>query len=78
VSEILVPLATPGMDIRPIRDLTEYRHFCEVSFNDVRASVTNLIGTEGGAFRQSMRQLEHERGGIDRLVSNLRSYCLAL
>lgn len=43
-----------------------------------RVPDANLIGTEGGAFRQSMRQLEHEHGGIDRLVSNLRSYRLAL
>lgn len=78
VSEIVVPLTSPGVDIRPIKDLTGYRHFCEVFFDDVRVPVANLVGTEGRAFGQSMRQLEHERGGIDRLVSNLRSYRLAL
>jgi alkylation response protein AidB-like acyl-CoA dehydrogenase len=34
----------------------------------------NLVGTEGNAFAQTMRQLEHERGGIDRLVSNRALY----
>ena len=30
----------------------------------------NLVGELNGSFGQVMRQLEHERGGIDRLVSN--------
>jgi alkylation response protein AidB-like acyl-CoA dehydrogenase len=74
ISEIVVPLSSPGVDIRPIADLTGTRHFCEVFYNDVRVPASNLIGTEGNAFKQSMRQLEHERGGIDRLMSNIRSY----
>ncbi len=36
----------------------------------MRVPVENLVGVEGAAFAQTMRQLEHERGGIDRLVSN--------
>jgi alkylation response protein AidB-like acyl-CoA dehydrogenase len=32
---------------------------------------------EGNAFKQTMAQLEHERGGIDRLVSNRALYDLA-
>ncbi|GIR35343.1 MAG: hypothetical protein CM15mP49_07280 [Actinomycetota bacterium] len=39
-------------------------------FNDVEVPVENLVGQEGAAFKQTMKQLEHERGGIDRLVSN--------
>jgi alkylation response protein AidB-like acyl-CoA dehydrogenase len=45
-----------------------------VFFADVRVPQPNLVGTEGGAFKQTMRQLEHERGGIDRLVSNYALY----
>ncbi|MCA1481550.1 acyl-CoA dehydrogenase family protein, partial [Bradyrhizobium sp. NBAIM08] len=40
--------------------------------------VENLVGAEGAAFSQTMRQLEHERGGIDRLVSNHALYRSAL
>ena len=40
--------------------------------------VTNLVGVEGGAFKQTMRQLEHERGGIDRLVSNQALFKMAV
>jgi alkylation response protein AidB-like acyl-CoA dehydrogenase len=68
----------PGIDIRPITDMTTNRHFCEVFFTDVRVPIENLVGVEGGAFKQTMGQLEHERGGIDRLVSNHALYRLAL
>jgi alkylation response protein AidB-like acyl-CoA dehydrogenase len=77
ISEIIVPMSTPGIDVRPITDMTTNRHFCEVFFTDVRVPSVNLVGAEGGAFKQTMRQLEHERGGIDRLVSNHALYRLA-
>jgi alkylation response protein AidB-like acyl-CoA dehydrogenase len=77
ISEIVVPMTTPGIEVRPIKDMTTNRHFCEVFFTDVRVPLTNLVGTEGGAFKQTMRQLEHERGGIDRLVSNYALYLRA-
>lgn len=70
ISEIVVPMSAPGIEVRPITDMTTNRHFCEVFFTGVRVPASNLVGTEGGAFKQTMRQLEHERGGIDRLVSN--------
>ena len=73
-------LAAPygQLEVRPIKDMTTNRHFCEVFFTDVRVPVANLVGAEGGAFKQTMRQLEHERGGIDRLVSNYALYQMAL
>ena len=78
ISEIVVPMDTPGIEVRPITDMTTNRHFCEVYFTDARVPVENLVGVEGDAFKQTMRQLEHERGGIDRLVSNRALYDLAL
>jgi alkylation response protein AidB-like acyl-CoA dehydrogenase len=78
ISEIIVPMDTPGIEVRPITDMTTNRHFCEVFFTDVRVPGANLVGVEGNAFKQTMRQLEHERGGIDRLVSNRALYELAL
>ncbi len=78
ISEIIVPMDSPGIEVRPITDMTTNRHFCEVFFTDVRVPGENLVGVEGGAFKQTMRQLEHERGGIDRLVSNQALYQLAL
>jgi len=78
ISEIVVPMNTPGIEAREIQDMTTNRHFCEVFFTDARVPKDNLVGLQGGAFKQTMRQLEHERGGIDRLVSNYALYAMAL
>ena len=78
ISEIVVPMDTPGIEVRPIQDMTTNQHFCEVYFTDVRVPVENLVGVEGDAFKQTMVQLGHERGGIDRLVSNRALYEMAL
>jgi alkylation response protein AidB-like acyl-CoA dehydrogenase len=67
-----------GIEVRPITDMTSNRHFSEIYFTDVRVPVENLVGVEGDAFKQTMRQLEHERGGIDRLVSNKALYDMAV
>lgn len=77
ISEVIVPMDTPGIEVRAITDMTTNRHFCEVFFEDVRVPAVNLVGVEGNAFKQTMAQLEHERGGIDRLVSNRALYELA-
>jgi alkylation response protein AidB-like acyl-CoA dehydrogenase len=58
--------------------MTTNRHFCEVWFSDVHVPVANLVGVEGNAFKQTMAQLDHERGGIDRLVSNRALYEMAV
>jgi alkylation response protein AidB-like acyl-CoA dehydrogenase len=78
LSELVVAMDSPGLTVRPIRDATGDNHFCEVFFDEVRVPADHLIGQLNGAFRQTMRQLEHERGGIDRLVSNKGVYRLAL
>jgi alkylation response protein AidB-like acyl-CoA dehydrogenase len=80
LSEFVVDMDTPGITVNRIVDMTGSRHFCEVFFEDVRVPAENLVGAENGSFRQVMRQMEHERGGIDRLVSNRRLYldCLEL
>lgn len=70
LSELVVDMRSPGVEVRPIRDAVGNRHFCEVHLEGVRVPGANLIGAENGSFRQVMRQMEHERGGIDRLVSN--------
>ena len=78
ISEIIVPMDTPGIEVRAIQDMTTNRHFSEIYFTDVRVPIENLVGVEGDAFKQTMVQLQHERGGIDRLVSNRALYDIAL
>ena len=74
LSELVVDMRSPGVSVKTIVDMTRNEHFCEMHFDDVRVPGSQLVGQENGSFRQVMRQLEHERGGIDRLVSNYRLY----
>ena len=74
LSELVVDMAAPGVSVRPIGDAVGNHHFCEVHLDGVRVPADHLVGTENGSFRQVMRQMEHERGGIDRLVSNRALY----
>jgi alkylation response protein AidB-like acyl-CoA dehydrogenase len=74
LSELIVAMDSPGVEVRPVTDATGNDHFCEVIFDGVRVPGDLLVGEPNGAFRQIMGQMEHERGGIDRLVSNRRLY----
>jgi alkylation response protein AidB-like acyl-CoA dehydrogenase len=74
LSEFVVDMNSPGIEVRPIEDMTGDTHFCEISFEDVAVPADNLVGAPNNSFKQLMRQLEHERGGIDRLVSNKMLY----
>src|SRR3954466_14415544 len=74
LSEFVVDMHAPGVTVRPIVDMTSNNHFCEVMFEGVRVPADHLVGEENNSFRQLMRQMEHERGGIDRLVSNYALY----
>jgi alkylation response protein AidB-like acyl-CoA dehydrogenase len=74
LSELIVDMRSPGISIVPIKDMTGSDHFCEVFFEDVQVPAENLVGELNGSFRQVMRQMEHERGGIDRLLSNRKLY----
>lgn len=80
LSELIVDMRSPGITITPIKDMTGNDHFCEVFLEDVRVPAANLVGELNGSFRQVMRQMEHERGGPDRLLSNRKLYddCLAV
>ncbi|MGI8662585.1 MAG: acyl-CoA dehydrogenase family protein [Acidimicrobiales bacterium] len=74
LSELIIDMRSPGIEVSTIKDMTTNEHFCEVSFDSVRVPGENLVGELNGSFRQLMRQMEHERGGIDRLVSNYALY----
>ena len=70
ISELLVPMDLPGITIRPILDMVGEEHFGEVFFDGVRVPAENLIGTLHRGWYQIMRQLDYERSGIERLISN--------
>lgn len=69
LSQLVVPLRTPGIGIRPIRDLGGVEHFCEVTFEDAHVPAESLVGEEGGGWGQVMAELAYERSGPERFLS---------
>ncbi len=52
----------PGVDVRPLKQMSGALDFGEVFFTDVRVPKTNLIGQEGGGWDVAMLLLSFERG----------------
>ena len=69
VSQFLVDMQTPGINIRPIYDLSGGHHFNEVVFDDMLLPDDALIGTRGGGWKQVTSELAYERSGPDRFLS---------
>ena len=63
-SVLLVPMDTPGIEIRPIPNLVGVHSFNQVFFNDVRVPVESRLGKEGEGWRVVMGALANERSGI--------------
>ncbi len=70
ISELLVRMDAPGITVAPIRDMVDEQHFGQVFFDDVRVPKNCLIGQLNRGFYQIMQQLDYERSGIERLLSN--------
>jgi alkylation response protein AidB-like acyl-CoA dehydrogenase len=70
ISEFIVPMTTPGITVRPLLDMTGEHHFNEVFFEDARVPRGALIGQKDRGWYQIAVQLDYERGGIERVLSN--------
>lgn len=62
LSFLLVPLDQPGVEIRPIIQLTGDSEFNEVFFTDARADAGLVVGEPGDGWRVAMGLLTFERG----------------
>jgi alkylation response protein AidB-like acyl-CoA dehydrogenase len=62
LSYLLVPLDQPGVDVRPINQLTGDSEFNEVFFDDARTSADLVVGQPGDGWRVAMGTLTFERG----------------
>jgi alkylation response protein AidB-like acyl-CoA dehydrogenase len=62
ISWLIVPMDTPGIDIRPLETMEGTAEFCEVFFDDVRIPVANRVGDENDGWRVAMVTLSFERG----------------
>src|SRR6201990_3143804 len=62
LSYLLVPLDQPGVEVRPIVQLTGDSEFNEVFFDDARTDADLVVGTPGDGWRVAMGTLTFERG----------------
>ncbi len=75
ISYLLIPMDTPGIDVRPLRTMTGGAEFNEVFFNDVRVPQSNVVGKRGEGWRIANTTLEHERnmlGNAGRIEGSLQ------
>ena len=62
LSYLLVPMDQPGVEVRPILQLTATSEFNEVFFDDARTDADLVVGGEGNGFKVAMATLGFERG----------------
>ncbi|MEV4568361.1 acyl-CoA dehydrogenase family protein [Nonomuraea sp. NPDC049419] len=62
LSYLLVPMKRPGVEVRPIVQLTGTSEFNEVFFDGARTAAGNMLGAPGDGWRVAMATLGHERG----------------
>jgi alkylation response protein AidB-like acyl-CoA dehydrogenase len=62
LSYLLVPMRQPGVEVRPIVQLTGTSEFNEVFFTEARTSADHLVGAAGDGWRIAMATLDFERG----------------
>lgn len=62
LSYLLVPLDQPGVEVRPIVQLTGTSEFNEVFFDDARTDADLVVGEPGDGWKVAMGTLTFERG----------------
>ena len=78
ISALLVPLDTPGIERRAIRQMDGRAEFASVSFTDVRVPASALLGPRNEGWRVTMTTLGHERSGVASFATRLEEDALAL
>jgi len=67
ITYFLLDMHTPGIEIRPLRQMTGDAHFSEVFFSDVRVPAENVLGGEArvnDGWRAAIHTLANERNMI--------------
>jgi len=61
----LVDLSTPGVTVRPIKNLAGEPAFCEIFFEDAKIPKENVVGEENEGWQVAQALLGHERTSIE-------------
>lgn len=61
ISYLLIDLASPGVTVRPLRDMTGGSSFCEIFLDQVRVPIANRVGEENEGWKIARTSLGHER-----------------
>jgi alkylation response protein AidB-like acyl-CoA dehydrogenase len=72
ISAFILDMSTPGVTVRPLRELTGTSDFNEVFFDDVSVPSEAMIGSPGQGWRITNATLAHERTSVGAVVVRLR------
>src|SRR3954468_2893662 len=61
---LIVDMHAPGVEVRPLRQITGEAEFNEIFFTDVEVPAENLLGEVGQGWQVAMTTLLHERGTL--------------
>jgi alkylation response protein AidB-like acyl-CoA dehydrogenase len=61
---VIVDMKAPGVEVRPLRQITGEAEFNEIFFTDVEVPVENVLGEIGEGWAVAMTTLLHERGTL--------------
>jgi len=62
ISWLILPMDTPGVQVRPLLTAAGSSEFSELILDDVRVPVANLVGAENDGWRVAMVTFSFERG----------------
>ncbi len=64
ITYMLIDMKSPGLDIRPLRQMDGEAHFNEIFFDDVRVPRDSIVGDRGNGWKVSRSTLKAERALI--------------
>ena len=62
ISMLIIDMRSPGVELRPMTQITGHAEFCELFLEDVVVPRANLLGELGDGWKIAMHTLGHERG----------------
>ena len=64
ITAFALDMRSPGVDVRPLREITGTTDFNEVFLDDVRVPAANVIGAVNEGWRVATHSLVHERANV--------------